>query len=151
MRIVIPAPLHAFVDRHRLAFTLCGNILLCAAILAACEGGGGGSTPTGPSNSDQPSSMVIVVTSTPATGNVSEGQTRQYGIQVRNAAGVTLPALTTATWSVSGSGVASISQTGLATCLRAPPGTAAVTVTATGPVGSTYATLSATTSLQCVP
>lgn len=149
---VIPASFRSFGQRYRLPLALCGNLALCAAILVACTGDN--NSPTSPSNSatgDTPASMAITVTSTPSTGDVKEGGTRQYAIQVKNGAGTVLPSLTTATWSVSNTNTATITQSGLATCKAAPAGTAAVTVTATGPTGSSYASLSATTSLQCVP
>lgn len=93
-----------------------------------------------------PTTMTMLVTSTPTTGIVQAGATRQYAIEVRDQLNGVLPAFTTAVWSIVGTaGVATIGSAGLATCIAA--GT--VTVHAVGPVGPTGANLTADTSLQC--
>lgn len=91
--------------------------------------------------------MTILVTSSPSTGTVLVGATRQYAIEVRDQNNLVLPAFTTAAWSIVGAaGVASISTGGLATCTAA--GT--VTVHAIGPVGGSGTNLTADASLQCI-
>ena len=97
--------------------------------------------------SDLPVSMGILVTSSPTTGPVTVGTTRQYAIQVRNSANAVIPGLTSATWSIVGTaGVATITANGgLATCATA--GT--VTVHAVGPSNFSGTSLTADTTLQC--
>jgi hypothetical protein len=70
----------------------------CAVIIPACGGGADTITTT------SATSMTVVVTSTPATGTVLVGSTRQYAIQVRDQSNAILPAFTTATWSIVGAG-----------------------------------------------
>lgn len=95
-----------------------------------------------------PTSMSIVVTSTPATGSVAVGATRQHAIQVRDQAGTIMGGLTTATWSIVGTaGIATINATsGLASCV----GAGTVTVHAVGPLNGAGVALTADASLQCV-
>ena len=92
--------------------------------------------------------MTIIVTSSPGTGTVLVGATRQYAIVVRDQNSIVLTALTTAAWSIVGSvGIATITPTGgLATCLKA--GT--VTVNAVGPPNGSGTNLTAGVELQCV-
>lgn len=97
---------------------------------------------------DMPTTMAIVVTSSPPTGAVIEGATRQYGIEVRNSFGTLLTFLTSATWSIVGpSGTATITPTaGLATCIRA----GSIGIHAVGPIGPAGTNLTADVTLQCI-
>ena len=134
----------AFAKRHRLALSLGGIVAACAVILPACGGGPGSGFGPG---ANVATTMTINVTSSPPTGPVLVGATRQYAIVVRDQNSVILTALTTATWSVVGTaGVATITPAGgLATCATA--GT--VTVHAVGPVNASGVNLTADASLQC--
>lgn len=98
---------------------------------------------------DLPVTMAVVVTSMPATGTVPAGATRQYAIEVRNAANTVIPGLTTASWTIVGTaGVASITPTGgLATCIR----DGSVTVRAVGPTNFVGTALTGDIALQCGP
>ena len=135
----------AFAKRHRLALALAGIVAASAVLLPACGGPGDGlfSLPPGAI----PTTVTIEVTSSPPTGTVLVGATRQYAIVVRDQNSIILP-FTTATWSIVGSaGVATITPAGgLATCLTA--GT--VTVRAAGPTNAAGVNLTVDASLQCV-
>ncbi|MDP2955926.1 MAG: hypothetical protein Q8N53_05870, partial [Longimicrobiales bacterium] len=75
------------------------------------------------------------------------GATRQYAIEVRDGSNVVMPQYTTATWSIVGTGIATITPGGgLASCVSV--GT--VTVHAIGPQDGNGTNLTADVSLECV-
>jgi hypothetical protein len=128
----------ALVRRNRLAISLGGIAAACAVILPACGGGGDTGLPVA-------TSMTISVTSTPATGSVLVGLTRQFAFEVLDQDGIAIPDAS-ANWSiVGGAGVATITTNGLATCVTA----GSVTVHAVGPQGSAGVELTADALLQC--
>jgi hypothetical protein len=91
-------------------------------------------------------SMAIVVTSTPSTGSVFVGQTRQYAVEVRDQNNALMTPNTAPTWSfLPATTVASISASGLVTCLT--PGTP--TVHAVGPLNGSGVALTADIALTC--
>ena len=92
--------------------------------------------------------MTIIVTSSPLTGAVTVGATRQYAIVVRDQYNVVLTAFTTAAWSFSSTaGIATITPAGgLATCV----GVGSVSVKAVGPPNGSGTNLTAGVELQCV-
>jgi len=90
--------------------------------------------------------MTIVVTSTPATGTVLVGATRQYAVEVRDQNNAVLTGQTAA-WSMVTAGIATITPAGgLATCVAVGTGT----VHAVGPLNGSGVNLTADASLQCV-
>ncbi|HEY5491064.1 MAG TPA: hypothetical protein VIK25_07695, partial [Gemmatimonadaceae bacterium] len=132
----------ALARRHRLALSLFAVVAASAVILPACGGSpGGGLTPP---TTGVATSMTISVTSSPASGTVLVGVTRQYAVEVRDQNNVIMTGAT-ATWSLVGAaGVATITTAGgLATCSAA--GT--ITVLATGPVNQSGTNLTANATL----
>ncbi len=92
-----------------------------------------------------PTTMTIVVTSTPATGTVLVGATRQYAVEVRDQNNAVLTGQTAA-WSMVTAGIATITPAGgLATCVAVGTGT----VHAVGPLNGAGVNLTADASLQC--
>ena len=134
----------ALARRHRLALSLFGIMAACAVILPAC-GDGGGSGLAGA----VPTTMSIIVTSSPGSGPVNVGSTREYRIEIRDQFSAVITSSTVGVWSIVGTpGVASIvlqgssltnNSRGLATCLA--PGSVTVNATNSG--------LSASAALQC--
>lgn len=92
-----------------------------------------------------PVATTMAVTTT-STGTVTVGGTRQYAIQVRDQNNAVMTQFTTATWLSVTPAVATVSTSGLATCVT--PGT--TTIRATGPNGPGGTPLTAEASLQCV-
>lgn len=89
--------------------------------------------------------IALKVTSTPATGSLTIGSTRQYAIEVRDQFDAVMSQFTAATWISTTPGSATVSSSGLATCVAA--GT--TTIRAVGPNGPTGAPLTAETTLTC--
>jgi hypothetical protein len=133
--------LSMFARRHRLGLSLLGTMAACAVIIPACSGGGSEDPATSTAVS-----MTILVTSSPTTGAVLTGATRQFAIQLLDYNNSVVTGWVPA-WSIVGSGgIATISASGLATCTAA--GT--VTVHAIGPTTARGTILTADASLQCV-
>ncbi len=133
-----------FARRYRVASLLVGTVILSAFVLPAC--GGGGTDVIAPPGATA-TTMSVIVTSTPATGSVLVGATRQFAVIVKDQNGA-LIGNQTAVWSIVGtSGIASITAGGgLATCV----GVGGVTVHAIGPLNGSGTALTGDADLPCV-